>query len=685
MKIIRFLRLRSLLMLVTILALLMPPGVSPLAQASHTPNPANVSIPGSLQSELGCSGDWQPECAVTQLTYDSDDDVWQGAWTVPAGNWEYKAALNNSWDENYGANAQQNGPNIGLSLAGAASVKFYYDHKSHWITSNRNTTIATAPGNYQSEIGCPGDWQPDCLRSWLQDPDGDGLYTFSTSAIPAGNYEVKVAINESWAENYGAGGAPNGPNIPFTVPGADYEVTFVYDSASHLLSVNVVPALTVTLVGSLQDELGCPGDWQPDCAATYLTYDSDDDVYQRTFTPPAGDYEYKVALDNSWAENYGRNAQRDGPNIPLAADGGAIKFYYDHKSHWITDNENSVIAVAPGSFQSELGCSGDWDPGCLRSWLQDPDGDGLYTFETTALPAGNYEGKVALDESWDVNYGAGGVPNGPNIPFSVAFDHARVIFRYNASTHVLSILTGPMPDNNVEWDGLRHDSRDTLYRTPGGAVPAGTPVTLRLRTFHNDVTGVNLRVYSLNANAQRLYPMSIAASDVECYDPVPAGFTCDFWSATLSNSDPDNFWYRFIVADGADADYYADNTSALDGGLGRTTDDVVDYSYALTVYDPAFAAPEWAREAVIYQIFPDRFRNGRRDNDARTGDARYDDPVLALPWSALPEGYCRNYADGATNCPWRFDDTPPDGSPAPFRSGRGNRSQSRTCESRIAR
>ena len=182
----------------------------------------------------------------------------------------------------------------------------------------------------------------------------------------------------------------------------------------------------------------------------YLTYDSDDDVYQRTFTPPAGDYEYKVALNNSWAENYGRNAQRDGPNIPLAADGGAIKFYYDHKSHWITDNENSVIAVAPGSFQSELGCSGDWDPGCLRSWLQDPDGDGIYTFETTALPAGNYEGKVALNESWDLNYGAGGVQNGPNIPFSVAFDHARVIFRYHASTHVLSILTGPMPDNNVE-------------------------------------------------------------------------------------------------------------------------------------------------------------------------------------------------------------------------------------------
>src|SRR5262245_15401446 len=71
---------------------------APVALASHTPNPGNVTIAGSLQSELGCSGDWQPDCATTHLTYDTNDDVWQGSWTIPAGSYEYKAALNNSWD-----------------------------------------------------------------------------------------------------------------------------------------------------------------------------------------------------------------------------------------------------------------------------------------------------------------------------------------------------------------------------------------------------------------------------------------------------------------------------------------------------------------------------------------------------------------------------------------------------------
>src|SRR5919106_1472157 len=77
-------------------------------------------------------------------------------------------------------------------------------------------TAVTIAGDLQSELGCPGDWDPSCLRSWLQDPDGDGVYTF-TATLPAGSYEAKVAINEGWDLNYGAGGNPNGDNIPFAL------------------------------------------------------------------------------------------------------------------------------------------------------------------------------------------------------------------------------------------------------------------------------------------------------------------------------------------------------------------------------------------------------------------------------------------------------------------------------------
>ena len=418
-------------------------GALPVA-ADHTPDPTIVTIAGSLQSELGCPGDWQPDCAITNLTNDVDDDVWQGVFNLPAGEWEYKAALNGSWDENYGANAVMNGANITMTLGAPTDVKFFYDHDLHWITDNVNSVIATAPGNFQSELGCPGDWDPGCLRSWLQDPDGDGVYVFSTTSIPAGNFEVKVAHNESWDENYGAGGVPNGLNITFSV-GTNETVTFTYDPITHILDVTSEPTpipgpSSVTIPGSFQSELGCSGDWQPDCANTHLEYDFEDDIWQAVFTIPAGSWEYKAALNDSWDENYGANAQLNGANIPLnlPAETG-VKFFYNDKTHWVTDNISSVIATVSGSFQSELGCTGDWDPGCLRSWLQDPDGDGIYSFTTNALPAGAYEAKVAHNESWDENYGAGGVQDGPNIPFNVASGET-LTFRYDPVTHILNIF-----------------------------------------------------------------------------------------------------------------------------------------------------------------------------------------------------------------------------------------------------
>ena len=109
----------------------------PAATASHTPAPLTVTVAGSLQSEAGCPDDWVPACAATHLAYDASDDVWQGTFTLPAGNYEYKAALNDAWTENYGLHAQSDGANIPLTLPSGAAVKFYYDHESHWATDNR--------------------------------------------------------------------------------------------------------------------------------------------------------------------------------------------------------------------------------------------------------------------------------------------------------------------------------------------------------------------------------------------------------------------------------------------------------------------------------------------------------------------------------------------------------------------
>jgi glycosidase len=207
--------------------------------------PATVTIAGSLQSELGCPGDWQPECANTQLMYDANDGVWQASFVLPAGTWEYKAALNGTWDENYGKGATRDGPNIVLTLAAQTTVKFFYEDSSHWVTDNQTSVIATAPGSFQSELGCTSDWDPGCLRSWLQDPDGDGIARLSTPALPPGDYELKVAINESWDENYGVGGVQGGANIPFAVEHPGDTVIISYNERNHQTRVSVIPTAPV--------------------------------------------------------------------------------------------------------------------------------------------------------------------------------------------------------------------------------------------------------------------------------------------------------------------------------------------------------------------------------------------------------------------------------------------------------
>jgi len=147
-------RLRFLLAFSAVAAL-----VGPSVLASDTPDPASVTIAGSLQSELGCAGDWMPDCAATHLTYDGSDGIWQQVFTLPAGSYEYKAPLNDAWTENYGLNAVRDGANIPLTSTGAP-IKFYYDHETHWVTDNVRSVIAVAPGASRAswaarETGCP--------------------------------------------------------------------------------------------------------------------------------------------------------------------------------------------------------------------------------------------------------------------------------------------------------------------------------------------------------------------------------------------------------------------------------------------------------------------------------------------------------------------------------------------------
>ena len=219
-------------------------------------SPTTVVVTGNLQSEVGCASDDSPACVQSAFAYDLTDDVWQATLNLPAGNFNYFAALDGSFAVTYGANGKTASYPISLGLTAPQAVKFYYDDKTHWVTDNVNTPIVTLAGDLQSKLGCASDFQPDCLRSWLQDIDGDGIYTLS-AVLPDGNYSTIVTINESFDERYGVGGLQNGGDIIFNVSGG--RVDFCYNGESHLLSFD---AACSSVVG--------PGGTVPEPPTTFL-------------------------------------------------------------------------------------------------------------------------------------------------------------------------------------------------------------------------------------------------------------------------------------------------------------------------------------------------------------------------------------------------------------------------------
>ena len=193
-----------------------------------------VTIPGSHNKAMGCDADWAPDCAKAALTRDATG-VYSATFTLPAGDYQYKVAEGGSWDTAYGAGGAAGGANISYTLNETTSVTFYYDRATHRVWNTATDQTVTLPGTFQKALGCSDNWQAQCLAPLLE-PTGDGTYTYSTTALPEGDYEFKVAIGGSDNENYGQDGAVGGANYQFATK-ANKLVTFTYDSSTHKVAI----------------------------------------------------------------------------------------------------------------------------------------------------------------------------------------------------------------------------------------------------------------------------------------------------------------------------------------------------------------------------------------------------------------------------------------------------------------
>jgi len=105
----------------------MTEGAAKIRALIANPLTGMVNVPGSYQAQAGCPGDWQPECSVTAMTMGDDGKYHSGPFTLKAGDYEFKAALDGAWTTNYGSDGKQDGPNYKITLAADGTVEFVYD------------------------------------------------------------------------------------------------------------------------------------------------------------------------------------------------------------------------------------------------------------------------------------------------------------------------------------------------------------------------------------------------------------------------------------------------------------------------------------------------------------------------------------------------------------------------------
>lgn len=145
----------------------------------------------------------------------------------------------------------------------------------------------------------------------------------------------RVPLNE-WESELLSGGVPRGvKRLSAATTTLVKEGLIVKGRAGWSVTVDGARAAAapagIALAGDFGRHLGA-ADWAPDADQVQMAYSPVSQRWELTAQLPAGTYEYKVAIDRSWEENYGAFGVQNGANHVLQHDGGVVTFRYDHAS-----------------------------------------------------------------------------------------------------------------------------------------------------------------------------------------------------------------------------------------------------------------------------------------------------------------------------------------------------------------
>ena len=172
-----------------------------------------------------------------------------------------------------------------------------------------------------------------------------------------------------------------------------------------------------------------------------------------------------------------------------------------------------------------------------------------------------------------------------------------------------------------------HVTSKSEYRSPFGAVQLGGTVVLGIDVWGEDAVGATLRVWT-DGRGEELLPMEGACEGDHVH-----------YSVSYTPAQTGVVWYSFDLAasDGATWRYGAREgwtTGEGDFAYGDPP------SFQLTVYVPRQTQPDWYKNGIVYQVFPDRFARGAdwRERAEKALAAHREGParVLVEDWDTPP-------------------------------------------------
>ena len=191
------------------------------------------------------------------------------------------------------------------------------------------------------------------------------------------------------------------------------------------------------------------------------------------------------------------------------------------------------------------------------------------------------------------------------------------------------------------------DSRSAVDKTPFGAVTAGSEIAFSLSALPG-IEQVTLVVEKrrLEGNYDTLQYSELARVPLARAPAHKDGR--ERWSARFRFDAPAVYGYWFEVKVGGRTLAFENNATPVywtqekgAGGPGAIAQMPASprrlRRYRQTVHAP-YAVPAWAKDAVYYYIFPERFRNGDRRNDPKPGVDRFHDKTVEFhaDWNDKP-------------------------------------------------